>query len=40
MELLRAAFAEDRPTDPRLGTIDQLLDVLRFRHEMHEELEQ
>jgi hypothetical protein len=40
VELLRAAFAEDRPTDPRLGTIDQLLDVLRFRHEMHEELEQ
>jgi hypothetical protein len=40
VELLRAAFAEDRPTDPRLGTIDQLLDVLRFRHEMHEELSQ
>ena len=31
--------AADRPTDPRLGTIDQLLDVLRFRHEMHEELD-
>lgn len=40
VELLRAAFAEDRPTDPRLGTIDQLLDVLRFRHEMNEELNQ
>jgi hypothetical protein len=40
VELLRAAFADDRPTDPRLGTIDQLLDVLRFRHEMHEELNQ
>jgi len=37
---LRAAFAEDRPADPRLGTIDQLSDVLRFRHEMHEELAQ
>lgn len=40
VELMRAAFAEDRPTDPRLGTIDQLLDVLRFRHDMNEELEQ
>jgi hypothetical protein len=40
VELLRAAFADDRPTDPRLGTIDQLLDVLRFRHEMNEELQQ
>jgi hypothetical protein len=38
VELLRAAFAADRPADPRLATIDQLLDVLRFRHEMHEEL--
>jgi hypothetical protein len=32
------AFAEDRPADPRLGTLDQLTDVLRFRQEMHEEL--
>jgi len=24
--------------DPRLGTLDQLTDVLRFRQEMHEEL--
>jgi hypothetical protein len=38
VELLRSAFAQDRPTDPRLGTIDQLTEVLRFRHEMHEEL--
>jgi hypothetical protein len=38
VERLRAAFAEDRPADPRLGTLDQLIDVLRFRHEMHEEL--
>jgi hypothetical protein len=38
VERLRAAFAEDRPADPRLGTLDQLSDVLRFRQEMHEEL--
>lgn len=37
---LRAAFTEDRPADPRLGTLDQLSDVLRFRQEMHEELNQ
>ena len=35
---MREAFAEDRPADPRLGTLDQLTDVLRFRQEMHEEL--
>jgi len=35
---MREAFAQDRPADPRLGTLDQLTDVLRFRQEMHEEL--
>jgi hypothetical protein len=36
--LLRQRLVESRPDDPRLSAIDQLLDVLRFRHEMHEEL--
>jgi uncharacterized protein DUF5691 len=35
---LRERLVEDRPDGPRLAAADQLADVLRFRHEMHEEL--
>ena len=35
---LAARLAEERPDDPRLSALEELMDLLRFRAEMHEEL--
>jgi len=35
---LRDRVGVERPEDPRLAAVDQLVELLRFRHEMHEEL--
>jgi hypothetical protein len=36
---LHARIADERPDDPRLAVTEQLTEVLRFRREMHEELD-